>query len=182
MLRVRRGEAYLVIYGLVAPFKAEKRKLNVGDTWFRVSPLSLCLSLSVGAPVCELSPAFFWSGPAVEKFVFYIIFLFWSDQIGFSLFLPRRLRIGRKITFDYFYFLTNFIGISLCAYPMRRNPFFFILKKVSAMVTSGECSHGRYLQSLFCVSDKLERDLFRSYNIVQSFNLSHYFKTHVHIL
>ena len=42
-LRVRRGEGCLVIYVLVASFKAEKGKVNVGDAWFRVSPL---LSLS----------------------------------------------------------------------------------------------------------------------------------------
>ena len=40
MLRVQRGEGCSVIYELVALFKAEKRKVNVGDAWFRVSPLS----------------------------------------------------------------------------------------------------------------------------------------------
>ena len=29
-----------MIYGLVASFKAEKRKVNVRDAWFQVSPLS----------------------------------------------------------------------------------------------------------------------------------------------
>ena len=53
MLQVRRGEGRLVIYGLVASFKAEKRKVNVGDAWFRVLPLS------VGVLVCRLSSAFF---------------------------------------------------------------------------------------------------------------------------
>ena len=132
MLRVRRGEGCLVIYGLVASFKTEKRKVSVGDKWFRVSPLSVCLSVSVGVLVCRLSSAFVWSDAGVEKFVFYIVFLFWSDQIGFlyfflyffiSLFLLWRSRIGRKIAFNYFYFLTNFIDISLCVDPMRRNPF-----------------------------------------------------------
>ena len=47
MLRVRRGEGCLVIYGLVASSKAEKRKINVGDAWFRVSPLFLSRSLSL---------------------------------------------------------------------------------------------------------------------------------------
>ena len=53
-----------------------------------------------------------------RKICLLFVFLFWSVQIGFSLgfFLPRRSRIGRKITFNYFYFLTNFIDISLCAY------------------------------------------------------------------
>ena len=31
MLRVQGGEGCLVIYGLVASFKAEKGKVNVGD-------------------------------------------------------------------------------------------------------------------------------------------------------
>ena len=34
MLQVRRGERCLVIYDLVASFKAEKRK--VGDVWFTI--------------------------------------------------------------------------------------------------------------------------------------------------
>ena len=76
MLRVQRGEGCLVIYGLVTSFKAEKKKVNVGDAWFRVSHLSACLSLflslslSVGILVCGLSSAFFLICPAVEKFVF----------------------------------------------------------------------------------------------------------------
>ena len=85
---VQRGEGCSVIYELIASFKAEKRKINVGDAWFRVSPPPPP-SLSVGVLVCGPSSAFFWSGPAVEKFVFYIVFLFWSDQIGFSLFFYR---------------------------------------------------------------------------------------------
>ena len=54
------------------------------------------------------------------------ISFFFSDRIrlGFLCFLTRRLRIGRKITLNSSYFLTNFIDISLCADPMRRNPFF----------------------------------------------------------
>ena len=53
MLPVRRGEGCLVIYDLVASFKIEKKKVNMGDVWFRVSPLSLshslCLSVSLRA-------------------------------------------------------------------------------------------------------------------------------------
>ena len=50
---------------------------------------------------------------------------FSSDRIrlGFLCFLPWRSLIGRKITLNYFHFLTNFIDILLCADPMRRNPF-----------------------------------------------------------
>ena len=55
----RRG--CLIIYGLVTAFKAEKRKVNVGDAQFRVSRLSVCLSLSLlyGVLVCRLSSAYF---------------------------------------------------------------------------------------------------------------------------
>ena len=78
MLRMQRGEGCSVIYELVASFKAEKRKVNVGDAWFRVSSfasVSLCLSLSWSSDsvgiVCLLLVSL-----AVEKFVFYIVFLF----------------------------------------------------------------------------------------------------------
>ena len=59
MLRAWRGEGCLGIYGLVTSFKAEMKKVNVGDAWLQVSPLSLSLSLSVGVLVCGLSSAFF---------------------------------------------------------------------------------------------------------------------------
>ena len=48
MLRVWRGEGCFVIYRLVASFKAEKRKVNMGDAWFRFLPLSLSFSQSSG--------------------------------------------------------------------------------------------------------------------------------------
>ena len=127
MLRVQRGEGCSMIYGLVATCKIEKRK--VGDAWFQVSPLSVCLSLSLSLSWssglqtdCRL-PSFDQT-PLLRNLSF--ISFFSSDQIilGFLCFLPRRSRIGWKITFDYFYFLTNFIDISLCADPMRRNLFF----------------------------------------------------------
>ena len=49
-----------------------------------------------------------------------------------------------------------------------QKPLFPILKKVSALITSGEWSRGRQLQSFFCVYDKLERDLFWSYNTINT--------------
>ena len=58
MIRVQRGEGCLVIYGLVASFKAEKRKVNVGDAWFRVLPLSPSLSLCLSLCLFQLE---FWS-------------------------------------------------------------------------------------------------------------------------
>ena len=60
-----------------------------------------------------------------------------------------------------------------------QKPFFSILKKVSAPITSGDCSRGCQLQSLFCVYDKLERDLFRSYKkaLTCSPKLYNYYKT-----
>ena len=103
MLRVRRGEVCSVIYELVTSFKAENRKVNVGDAWFWVSPLSL--SLSVGVLVHGPSSALFWSMPAVEKIVFYIVFLFWSYQIGFSLsFYHEGHRLAEKLFLIIFIF------------------------------------------------------------------------------
>ena len=140
MLRVRRGEGCVVIYDLVTSVKAEKRKVNVGDAWFRVStPLSLALSCSVDSYLL-----LFWSASTVEKFVFYIVFLFWSDQnwafFGFF------FRIGRKITFNYIYFLTNFITFHrhfAMRWSYAQKLFFSFLKKVSALITCSECSRGR---------------------------------------
>ena len=43
-LGAQRGEGCLVINDLVDFFKAEKRKVNVGDAQFRLSALSLSLS------------------------------------------------------------------------------------------------------------------------------------------
>ena len=150
MLRVRTWEGCSVIYELAASFKAEKRKVNVSDAWFRVSPLSVCLSVYL-----SLS----WSSESVGVVCLLLIsarcrkicllyrfsFLIESDGVFLVLvfFLPRRPRIGWKITYNYFYFLTYFIDISLCSDPMRRNPPFSILKKVSEPITSGECSRGR---------------------------------------
>ena len=47
----------LVIYGLVAYFKAEKTKVNVGDAWFRVSLFPLFLRAGVSSLL--VSSAFF---------------------------------------------------------------------------------------------------------------------------
>ena len=77
----------LVIYDLVASFKAEKRKVIVGDVWFRVSSLSLSQSWSSSL---WISFAFFWSDSSVEKFVFYSVFVFLLEQIGFSLFFTAK--------------------------------------------------------------------------------------------
>ena len=116
MLRVQRGEGCSVIHELVASFKPGKRKVNVGDAWFRVSLLSVCLSvsqlefLSADRRLSSLDLC-----PHSRNLSF--ISFSSSDRIrlGFLCFLLRRLRTGRKITFNYFYFLTNFIDISLCA-------------------------------------------------------------------
>ena len=129
--------------GLLLPSKwrIERSMWDMRGFEFR---LSLSLSLSLGVLVRGLLPAF-WSVSTVEKFVFYIIFSFVIGSVCvFLRFLPWRSRIDRKISFNYVYFMTNLIDISLCADPMRRNPFFFvILKKVSSPIISGECSRGR---------------------------------------
>ena len=122
MLRVQRWEGCSVVYELAASFKAENRKVNVGDAWFQVSSLSLwVLSLLVLF-------AFFWSVPAVEKFVSYIVFLFWSDQIGFSLLFTAKVTDWPK---NYCYFLTNFIDIALCTNRMHKNPFLYFEESLS---------------------------------------------------
>ena len=98
--------------------------------------LSLSLFLRVGVDVVCL--LLIW--PAVV----YIVFLFRWDQIVFCFFcfLPRRSRIGRKMTFNYVYFLTNFIDISLCADPVRRNPFFHFEESVSTDdILGASCNH-----------------------------------------
>ena len=59
------------------------------------SNLSLSLSLSLSqswSSGLRMSFAFFWSGSIVEKFVFYSIFVFQSDQIGFSLFFTTKVK------------------------------------------------------------------------------------------
>ena len=128
MLRVWRGEGCSVIYELVASFEAEKRKVNVGDAWFRVLPaplslslslsLSISLSLSLSLSVLSLlvSSAFFCSAPLSRNLSF--ISFFSSDRIrlGFLCFLPRSSRIGRKITFNHFYFWQI---SSTCADPVN---------------------------------------------------------------
>ena len=98
---MRRGEECLVIYGLVASFKEEKRKVNMGDAWFRVSPLSLSLSL-------------IWSSGLQIVVYHLLISPHWS---------------------------------------YAQKPSFSILKKVSAPITSGECSSCRLVaSSLTCIS------------------------------
>ena len=123
--------------------------------------LSVCLSLALSVGVLSLlvSSAWFWSEstsplpPSRNCLLYRFSLLIGSNWFLFFFWFW----ISRKITFNYFYFLTNFIDISLSA------DLFSILKKVSAPITSGECSRGRLLQSLFCMYDELERDLFRSY-------------------
>ena len=95
--------------------------------WCMVSSfasVSISLSLSV-----SLSQFEFWSEdchlpsfdlvPLLRNLSFTAFFS--SDWIRLSFLCFSR--IGQKITFNYFYFLTNFINISLCIDPIRRNPF-----------------------------------------------------------
>ena len=72
----------------------------------------------------DCRPPSFDLAPLLRNLSF--ISFFSSDQIelGFLCVLPRRLRISRKIRFNHFYFLTNFIDILLHADPMRRKPLF----------------------------------------------------------
>ena len=88
--------------------------------------LSLYISISQSwSSSLRISFAFFSSGSAVEKFVFYSVFVFRSDHIEFPLFFYRESHgLVEKLLLVIFIFLTKFIDISLCADPMRRNPFF----------------------------------------------------------
>ena len=87
------------------------------------------------------------------------IAFFSSDQIklgwGFFVFYREDHGLTEKLLLIIFIFwqisLTIRYALILCAEAP-----FSILKKVSASITSGECSRGRSLQFLFCVCDKLE--------------------------
>ena len=188
MSRLRRGWGCLVIYGYVASFKAEKRKVNVGDAWFRVSPLSLsvclsvCLSLNwnsrLQTVLCLLLIC-----PAIEKFVFYIVFsiLIGSDWVFFA-FYREGHGLAEKLLLVIFIFWQISSTFRYAPILCAETPF-FILKKVSAPITSGECSCGFKLQSLFCMYDELERDLFRLYNnhkVPKSVNFNSSYIRHVH--
>ena len=88
-------------------------------------------------------------------------------KLGFSLFcfyreghrLPEKLHL---VIFIFWLISSTFrYALILCA----ETPF-SILKKVSAPITSGECSRGRKLESLFCVYDKLEELSFGHITII----------------
>ena len=113
---------------------AERRGV-FGDLWFsrflqseeEESQCGWCVVSSFAS--VSVSQLEFWSADCrlsspLSRNLSFISF-FSSDRIrlGFLWFLPRRSQIGRKITSNYFYFLTNFIYISQCADPMRRTPF-----------------------------------------------------------
>ena len=102
--------------------------------------LSLSQNWSSGLRV---SFTFFLSGSTVKKFFFFLFF--YREGHG----------LAEKLLLIIFIFLTNSIDISLYADSLCRSPF-FILKKVSAPITSGKCSRGHYMESLFCIYDKLE--------------------------
>ena len=125
----------LRLYGQSDVTGAEKRGV-FGGLWVsrflqsgrQESQCGWCV-ISSFAPVC-LSPQLeFWSADRrllcslSRNLSFISFFSFDRIRLGFLCFLPQRSRIGRKITFNYFYFLTNFIDISLCTDPIRRNPF-----------------------------------------------------------
>ena len=186
---MRWEEGCLVISGLVASFKAEKRKFNMGDAWFRVSPLSLCLCLCLS--VClslslslshslslslSLSLPDFYRLPSFDlalqsrNLSFISFFLCWSDQIGFSLFIVFN-REGHGFAENWLLIIFIFWQISstfhyeliLCA----EAPFFHFKESLST-------DNIRWMLSLaivaiiICMYDKLDRDLFRSYNNIIS--------------
>ena len=91
-----------MIYGLVATNKAEKRKVNVGDAWFRVSPPSLFCR--AGVSILLVLSAFFDLLRCREICLLYrFSLLIGSNSVFFGVFLPRKSRIGRKITFIFIF-------------------------------------------------------------------------------
>ena len=90
-----------------------------------------CVVLSFTSVSFSLSQLEFWSVdyclPSFDltlllRNLSFISFSEWI-RLGFLCFLAWRSWIGWKITFNHFYFLTNFIYISQCTDHMCRNPF-----------------------------------------------------------
>ena len=116
MLRVRRGKRCLMIYDLFTFFKAEKRKVKMGDAWFRVLPLSLSLS-ELGLPSFHL--------PRCRE----ICLLYRFSLLIGSIFFREGHEMAEKLLLIFKRFLTNFVNISPCAGPMRRSSFFPFWRK-----------------------------------------------------
>ena len=148
MLRVRRGEGCSGFTGYSLPSKRKRGK----STRFRVSPLSVCLSLSWSSGPWTVVCLLLICAHDREICLLYRFSpLIGSDWV-FFVFLPRRSRIDQKIIFNYFHFWQ--ISSTFRIYALI---LFSTSKKVSVPITYGECSRGRELQSLFCVYDKLNR-------------------------
>ena len=91
--------------------------------------LSLSWNSSLRTVVCLLLIC-----SAVEKFVFYIIFLFWSDQIGFSLFFMVKVTDWLKNyfwLFIYLFFWQNSSTFCYALIPYREMPFFHFEESLS---------------------------------------------------
>ena len=92
-----------------------------------------CLSLSqTRSSNLRVSFSFFDLALLLRNLSFIAFLSSVQIKLGFLCFLPQSSWLK-----NYFYFLTNFIDISLCAEAP-----FSILKKASAPITSGECSRG----------------------------------------
>ena len=88
-----------MIYGLVAPFKAEKRKVNVDDVWFRVSPLSLSLRAGDSSRLPSFNLASLSGNLS-------FISIFSSDliKLGFFVFYREGHRLAEKLLLIIFIF------------------------------------------------------------------------------
>ena len=128
-----------------------------------LSQLEFWSAMDCHLPSFDLSP--------LSRNLSFISF-FSSDQIrlGFLCFLPK-VTDWLKNYFNYFLFFDKFHRHFAMCWSYVQKLLFSILKKVSAPITSGECFLLYELQSLFCVLNKLERDLFRSYNNNNNKNL-----------
>ena len=111
--------------------------------------LSLSLSLSVGVLVCGPSSAFFFICACCREICLLYCF---------------SLLIGSDWVFFAFFFFFYREGHEF-ADPMRRNHLFYFEESLGTDNIRWMLS---WAQSLFCVYDKLESDLFRSYNSIDS--------------
>ena len=126
--------------------------------------VSLSLSLSLSSESVSVVCFLLISVRCREICLLYRFYLLVGSDWVFFVFYREGHGLSEKLLLIIFIFWQ--ISSTFC---YAQKPLFSILKKVSAPITSGECSRGRSLQSLFRVNDKLERDLFRPYN---RFNIS----------
>ena len=122
--------------------------------WCVVSSFA-SLFLRAGVSSLLVSSVFFWSGSGVKKVLLYCFSLLIRSNWVFFVFYGEGHRLAQKLLLIIFIFWQISSTFRYALILCTEVPF-TILKKVSASITSGECSRGCLVQSLFCVYDKLE--------------------------